>query len=118
MLSLEDLPATTQFGRPLGEIQRSDNSTNSYTTIVKLAKHLFAIIHLKYYLSAERSDQMNISAAWDFIDSMMGIDYGYEVIFVCLFVFMIYLLSVLNCFLHTCFVDYLVRGLVVHSINS
>merc|ERR1712130_669259 len=31
-------------------------------------------------LSAERSGQMNISAAWDFIDSMMGIDYGYEVV--------------------------------------
>jgi len=31
-------------------------------------------------LSAERSGQMNVSAAWDFIDSMMGIDYGYEVV--------------------------------------
>ena len=31
------------------------------------------------FLSAERSGQMNISAAWDFIDSMVGVDYGYEV---------------------------------------
>ena len=24
---------------------------------------------------------MNVTAAWDFIDSMMGVDYGYEVCF-------------------------------------
>ena len=31
------------------------------------------------FLSAEKSGQMNVSAAWDFIDSVMGVDYGYEV---------------------------------------
>ena len=31
------------------------------------------------FLSAEKSGQMNVSAAWEFIDSMMGVDYGYEV---------------------------------------
>merc|ERR1712212_794152 len=31
-------------------------------------------------LSAERSGQMDVTAAWDFIDSMMGVDYGYEVV--------------------------------------
>ena len=27
----------------------------------------------------EISDQMNVTAAWDFVDSMLGVDYGYEV---------------------------------------
>ena len=42
---------------------------------------------------------MNISAAWDFIDSMMEIDYGYEVIF-CLFVCFHNIFPLLNCFLY------------------
>ena len=27
----------------------------------------------------EISDQMNVTAAWAFVDSMLGVDYGYEV---------------------------------------
>ena len=30
-------------------------------------------------ISEEKSGEMNVSAAWDFVDSMLGVDYGYEV---------------------------------------
>ena len=30
-------------------------------------------------ISEEKSGAMNVSAAWDFVDSMLGVDYGYEV---------------------------------------